>query len=262
MTDLVTSARDGGVLTLTFNRPDKKNAITEEMYLALAAELTAAEADPAVRAVLFLGAGDSFTAGNDIRPFSAANDAAESAGPKVSPAQVFIQALVDAKKPLIAGVHGRAVGIGVTMLLHCDLVVVAEDAKLSTPFVGLGLAPEAASSLLLVERVGQPRAFALFATGLVLSGEEAAAWGIANRAVPAAEVAAAAGQLAKAVAAQPPGAVQATKALMRDPARLTAQTERERVAFSARLRSAEAKEAFAAFRERRPPDFSKLAAAG
>jgi enoyl-CoA hydratase/carnithine racemase len=159
----------------------------------------------------------------------------------------------------VAAVQGRAVGIGVTMLLHCDLVYVAEDALLTTPFVNLALVPEAASSILLTARIGHARAFSMFVLGEAVDGRTAAAWGLANAAVPAAELRARARAAAEQVAARPPSAVAATKGLMRDVAAIAARMDLERDHFLAQLKTAEAKEAFAAFAEKRVPDFSKLA---
>ena len=260
MDDHVLRTLQDGVLTLTFNRPDKKNAITDAMYGALADGLAEADADPAVRIVLFLGAGGGFTAGNDLASFAEQNARGRPAATTEANVTRFIKSLARARKPLVAGVTGPAVGVGLTMLLHCDLVFVATDAKLSAPFVNLALVPEAASSLLLAERIGHPRAFWMFATGQVLSGAEAEAWGLANAALPADEVEAAARAAAARVAAQPLQSVIATKRLMRDPGLLLAQMDLETQHFSERLASAEAKEAFAAFAERRAPDFRKVAA--
>src|SRR4051794_9043979 len=152
VTDEVLIERNGAVLVITWNRPAKKNALTRAMYAGAAQALTAAETDPTVRCVLLQGAGDAFTAGNDLGDFAAANRGeANDHGPRgVSD---FLQALARGTKPYVAAVHGVAIGVGVTMLLHCDLVFVADDAKLSTPFVNLALAPEAASSLLLPARI-------------------------------------------------------------------------------------------------------------
>jgi enoyl-CoA hydratase/carnithine racemase len=257
MTDEVHIERDGGVLIVTFNRPAKKNALTRAMYAAAAKALTDAETDPSVRCVLIQGAGDCFTAGNDLSDFAAANQAEEGQGPR--DANPLLPALARATKPYVAAVHGVAVGVGVTMLLHCDLVFVADDARLSTPFVNLALVPEAASSLLLPARIGHARAFAMFALGEPVIGDAAAAWGLANAAYPASEVKERALAAARALAARPLGSLVITKQLMRDGAALLVQMEAEGRHFSERLKSAEAAEAFAAFRERRPADFTKVA---
>jgi enoyl-CoA hydratase/carnithine racemase len=158
----------------------------------------------------------------------------------------------------VAAVQGKAVGVGVTMLLHCDLVFVSDDAQLTTPFVNLALVPEAASSLLLPARIGHARAFSMFVLGEAVDAQKAVAWGIANAVVPRAELRARARAAAEAVAQRPPAAVAITKALMRDPDALAKRLDDEGAHFMAQLRSPEAREAFAAFAEKRAPDFSKV----
>ncbi|MEO8114660.1 MAG: enoyl-CoA hydratase-related protein [Phenylobacterium sp.] len=259
MTDHILTEKAGGVLTLTLNRPEKKNALTREMYQVLGEAIDQAEFDKDIRCILIQANGDMFTAGNDIADFAAVNAGEPRASEARSGGNPLLIALGRAKTPLIAAVHGRAVGVGVTMLLHCDLVYLAEDALLTTPFVNLALVPEAASSLLLTERIGHARAFAMFVLGEPVDGRTAAAWGIANAAVPAGEVRAKARAAAEAVAARPASSVTATKALMRDPARIAQQMEAEAHHFAAQLKSPEAREAFAAFAEKRAPDFSKVA---
>ena len=242
----------GGVLTLTLARPQKKNALTAAMYRTLAEAIDGAAADPQVRCVLIQAEGDAFTAGNDIADF-----AAVAAGAALPPdVSALLTALACARTPLVAAVQGRAVGIGLTLLLHCDLVYVAEDALLSAPFASLALTPEAASSLLLPARIGHVRAFALFVLGETIDGRTAAAWGLANAALPASEVQARARAAAQAIAARPPAAVAKTKALMRDEAALAARIEIEGAHFLDQLKSREAREAFTAFIEKRAPDFS------
>lgn len=254
MSELVTTSLDGGVLTIAFNRPDKKNAITDAMYKVVADALESAQSDPAIRVVFFRGEGDSFSAGNDINDFVSI---AMGGGGGMNVFRV-LKGLAHFDKPVVAAVKGAAVGIGTTLLLNSDLVYVAEDARLSTPFVNLALAPEAASTILMPQAIGHQRAFAMFALGEVLSGKQAADWGIANRALPAAEVDAAGLAAAQELARRAPRSVQLTKRLMRDGARLWAQMERENEAFGSQLTSPEAREAFTAFMERRPPDFSKV----
>lgn len=244
----------GGILTLVMDRPDKKNALTDAMYKALADALEAAESDPAVRAVLIRGEGEMFSAGNDVRDFAAANMG--DAGPRN--VARFLEALAVATKPLVAAVQGRAIGIGTTMLLHCDHVVLAEDAQLVTPFVNLALVPEAASSLLLPARIGHVRAFAMFAVGEPVGAADAVAWGLANKVVSVDDLIATAEAFARRLAAQPPGALVATKKLMRAAETISAQMATESEQFAARLKTDEAREAFMAFAERRPPDFSKF----
>ena len=174
------------------------------------------------------------------------------------PAMKFLETISTAVKPIVAAVSGLAVGVGTTMLLHCDLVFAAIDAKLTTPFVNLALVPEAASSLLLPARIGHARAFAMFAMGDAVTGAQAAQLGLANAALPKEEVLAAAREAAAKLAQRPIGAVMAAKKLMRDGERLLAQSRTEGAIFAERMRSAEAMEAFTAFREKRAPDFSKL----
>jgi len=248
--------RDGAVLVLTLNRPEKKNAITDAMYAAFADALDEAGRDSAVRAVLIRAEGDSFSAGNDIGEFAAVATGARRA--ETMAVARLIRALATAEKPLVAAVRGQAVGIGTTMLLHCDLVYVAEDARLAAPFADLALTPEAASSLLLPLRIGHPRAFAMFALGEALDGRAAAALGLANAALPAAEVDARAREAAQALARRPTGALIQTKRLMRDAEAIWTVIEAEAGVFYQRLQSPEAREAFTAFAERRPPDFTKL----
>ncbi len=238
-----TSAR---VLTLTLNRDAKKNALTREMYQVLAASLQAADADPDIRCVVIRAHGDMFSAGNDLHEFA------------VTDHNPFLPALASFRKPLIAAVQGRAVGIGVTLLLHCDLVYLAEDAQLSTPFVNLALVPEAASSLLLPLRIGHARAFEMFVLGEPVGARQAAEWGIANRVMPRAELHAAAQRAAVAVAARAPAALLATKALMRNAKQLLTCMDAEGSIFATQLQSPEFREALTAFAEKRAPDFSTL----
>ncbi|MBI1361674.1 MAG: enoyl-CoA hydratase [Alphaproteobacteria bacterium] len=255
MTDQVTITQADGVLEILWNRPDKKNALSQAMYAKAADALLAASEDKSVRVVLLGSTGDAFTSGNDLSDFAAAN-ASGSSEPRQS--SRFIDTIIAFDKPIVAAVPGLAVGVGTTMLLHCDLVYVAKDAKLTVPFVNLALSPEAASSITLPARIGYVRAFAMFALGEALTGEQAANTGFANAALPATEVLPAARAAAKALAQRPVGAVMATKKLMRNAEALTERANTEVKIFSERLRSAEAAEAFTAFREKRPPDFSKV----
>lgn len=256
MSEHIKTHLDGGVLTVVFDRADKKNAITQAMYAALAEATENARADDAVRVILFRSEGDAFSAGNDIADFIAISQTSDN----LVDMGVFrfLKALADLDKPAVAAVRGRAVGIGLTMLLHCDLVVVAEDALLSAPFVNLALAPEAASTLLLPAAIGHQRAFELFALGEAIDGRTALAWGLANRAVPADQVETVAADLAAKLTARAPNSIRKTKALMRDPSALWALMQREGEAFGSQMRSPEAMEAFAAFTQKRAPDFSKL----
>ncbi|MFL6549124.1 MAG: enoyl-CoA hydratase-related protein [Povalibacter sp.] len=256
MSDPIRIHVEDDVLRIAFARPEKKNAITNQMYGLLAAALHRAESDDGIRAVLFEADGEVFTSGNDI------NDFAAIASGQLPASEMhvggFLKALATAEKPYVAAVNGLAVGIGTTLLMHCDLVYVAEDARLTTPFVNLALVPEAASSWLIPARIGHARAFAMFALGEAVDGRTAASIGLANEALPATQVREKALQAAKALARRPAGALRATKKLMRDAAQITAVMDRELALFAQRLNSAEAAEAFRAFAERRQPDFTKL----
>lgn len=256
MSEHIRTELSDGVLSVTLNRADKKNAITQAMYAALSDAMERAKADDAIRAVLLRADGDSFSAGNDIGDFIAIGSQTEK--PFDMSVFRYLKSLADLDKPLVAAVKGRAVGIGLTMLLHCDLVVVADDALLSVPFVNLALAPEAASSLLLPAAIGHQRAFELFALGEVIDGKTALAWGLANRAVPAGDVDATAAELAAKVAARAPNSIRKTKRLMRDAEALWVLMQREGEAFGSQMKSPEAMEAFTAFTQKRAPDFSKL----
>jgi len=256
MTEHIKIEKKDNILTLTFARPDKKNALTNAMYGALADALVSAETDPASRVIVLRGEGDMFTSGNDVGEFAAIAAGAVQGERHVSR---FLQALALSTRPLVAAVQGRAVGVGTTMLLHCDFVVLAEDALLSTPFVSLALVPEAASTLLMPMRIGYARAYEMFALGEALDAKSALNFGIANRVVPLDRLHAEAAVIAARLAGQPAGSLAATKRLMRNAAALTAQIRAESEVFAERLKTAEAREAFSAFAERRPPDFAKLA---
>jgi enoyl-CoA hydratase/carnithine racemase len=256
MTEHVRIENRNGIITLTLARPDKKNALTDAMYGTLADTIVAAESDPKARVLLLRGEGDMFTAGNDVGEFAAvATGKSEDSRNVVR----FIQALARCTRPLVAAVQGRAVGIGTTMLLHCDLVVLADNAQLSTPFVSLALVPEAASSLLMPHRIGHVRAYEMFALGETVPAKTALEWGLANRVVPLDKLDVESTRLAERLARQPAGALVATKRLMRNGEALVAQMATEGEQFARRLRTAEAREAFLAFAERRPPDFTKVA---
>ena len=250
----IRTALERGVLTVTLDRADKKNAITQAMYADLAEAVERAQTDAAVRVVLFLAEGDSFSAGNDIGDFAAI--AMGGQRPTDMAVFRFLKGLAFLQKPAVAGVKGRAVGIGLTLLLHCDMVVVAEDALLSTPFVNLALAPEAASTLLLPMVIGHQRAFELFALGEPISGNTAFAWGLANRVVTADRVDEEALSLARALASRAPGTSQGAKRLMRDGERLWSLMQQEGEVFGAQMLSPEAMEAFTAFAQKRTPNFA------
>lgn len=245
--DHILVKRDGAVLEVRFNRPDKKNAITNAMYGSMADAVAEAQRDDALRAVLFTAAGDFFSAGNDIKDF-----AAQASGAFDGPRHVvrFLEEVITADKPIVAAVQGHAVGVGTTMLFQCDLVYVAEDARLTVPFIDLGVVPENASSLTIVDRLGHARAFALFGLGEPLTGRNAAAWGLANEALPAGEVEARARAAAHTLAQKPPESMKLTKRLMRDRDALLARMREEGEVFAERLRSPEAIAAFAKFLQR------------
>jgi enoyl-CoA hydratase/carnithine racemase len=257
MSDLVKVTDKDGVRTIRMSRADKKNALNIEMYAALAKAVADGHLQRDVRCLLIAGVPGAFCAGNDLKDFQDAAKAGIGLGDQ---AVDFLHALASCEKPIVAAVQGVAVGIGTTMLLHCDLVVLAENALLSTPFVSLALVPEAASSMLMPLRIGYARAFEMFALGEVVDAKSALAWGIANRVVPLDKLDAEARAFASRLARQPAGAVSAAKRLMRNPDVLMAQIKAESEQFAARLKTAEAREAFTAFAERRPPDFLKLAA--
>ena len=252
MTEHIKTTTQDGVLEITFARPDKKNALSNAMYRATADALENAQSDRAIRVVMLGSEGDAFTSGNDLADFAGA----ATGGGEELQAGRFIRVLAQAEKPLIAAVPGLAVGVGTTMLLHCDLVFVADTAKLSAPFVNLALVPEAASSLLLTGRIGHARAFAVFAMGEALTGLEAFNLGLANKVLPKDEVIPAARAAARMLAGKPLGAVMATKRLMRESEAILARMARENQVFGERLQTAEAREAFRAFAERRPPNFT------
>ncbi len=242
------------VAILQIARPQKKNAITREMYVALTRALQDANANPAVRSVLIAGQPGVFTAGNDLEDFM--KHGADGEPPSIP----FMRALVACEKPVIAAVTGVAVGIGTTLLLHCDLVYVSEDARLSMPFVGLGLVPEFASSLLLPALVGHAKAAEMLMLGEPFGAAQAVALGIANAALPADAVFSHAQRAAERFNTLPPAAGRETKKLMnqsRSDAVLRVIAA-EGSAFGERLAGPEAKEALSAFFEKRKPDFSRF----
>lgn len=247
MSEHVLLERRGPVLHLRLNRPDKKNALTLEMYAALAEALRQAESSDA-RAVLFSGAGDAFTGGNDLRDFLERPPTDES-----SPVLRFLQALIGSSLPLVAAVQGLAVGIGTTLLLHCDLVYVARSARFHLPFVKLGLIPEAGSSLLLPQRVGAARAAEILLLGEPFGAEEALAMGVVSRVVADEELMQHAWARAQQLAEQPPEALRATRELLRraDRDALPSRMREESRLFLERLRSSEARAAMQAFLQSR-----------
>ena len=237
-----------GVRTLTFNRPEKKNAFTHAMYEAAVAGLERAAMDPAVRVVVLTGAGGAFTAGNDIGDFLEQPPAGEN-----SPVFHFLRALVNYEKPLVAAVDGAAVGIGTTMLLHCDYVVATDRARFVMPFINLGVCPEGASSLLLPRIAGMALASELLMFGDPFDAATAQRAGLVNRVVPEAQLKEVVAERARALAAKPAEALKVTKRLLREPVRaeVNAVLRREGVEFLKRLHSDEAREAFLAFMNRK-----------
>jgi enoyl-CoA hydratase/carnithine racemase len=249
MTDLVIVTDDGPVRTVRMNRPDKKNALTVPMYDAMAAAIESASAPRGVRAIVIAGAPGAFCAGNDLQDFLRAVENAEGLS---APLLRFLYALARAQTPLVAAVSGLAVGIGTTMLLHCDHVVAASDARFATPFVHLGLVPEAASSLLAPRRMGHARAFSLLAMGRPLDAAAAHAAGIVNTVVAPAEVDAEAMKAAREIAALPGEALAATRRLLRGPPdEAIKRIDEEATEFKRRLASPEARAAFEAFLARK-----------
>ncbi len=248
MTDAVELQREGGLLTLRLNRPDKKNALTREMYSFLARTLVEADADPEINALLICGSSECFTAGNDIADFLQ-----QPPSDLESPVFHFMRSLLECRKPVVAAVAGPAVGIGTTLLLHCDLVYVSRDARLRMPFVNLGLCPEFGSSLILPRLLGQARAAELLLLGEGFSGEQAAAWGIATAALEnGAQTLAKAREAALRFSQLAPQAVQVSKQLMKaaDRERLRQVIEEEGTLFTQRLRSPEAIAALSGFLSR------------
>ena len=255
MTHILVERQDA-IQHIRINRPEKKNALTAAMYAAFAEAILAADRDPGVRVMLIGGAGDAFTAGNDLQDFLA--HAPQGGGPR--PVLDFLQVFSHATKPIVAAVHGVAVGVGTTMLAHCDLVYAAEGTKFSMPFVNLGLCPENASSFLLPAILGYQRAAELLMCGEPFDAAKAREFGLVNAVVPPAELAAAAVAAAQKLASKPPASLRLTKRLLRRAwmPEIEAALAEESRAFAERLSSPEAKEAFTAFFEKRPPDFSRF----
>ena len=252
MTSHISSIRHGAVLEARLNRPEKKNALTGAMYDGISEILEQASSSNSIRAVLLAAAGSTFTAGNDLAEFmSMSGDLA------VSPQSRFVRAITGATKPIVAAVQGRAVGIGTTMLLlHCDLVYATPDVKLSTPFVEMGLVPEAGSTLLFPARLGLQRASALLLLGETLDAEAAVAAGLVNAIVPADQLHACALEKAQALASKAPEAFAVARRLMRgNKTQLDAHMAEEGEAFGRAVRGPEAREAFTAFFEKRQPVF-------
>ncbi|OJH36017.1 enoyl-CoA hydratase [Cystobacter ferrugineus] len=244
MSDTLLSHLEAGVLTLTFNRPQKKNAFTAEMYSLAAQALRDADTNDAVRVVVLAGAGGSFTAGNDLKDFLENPPKGED-----SPVFRFLHTLAHFTRPIVARVEGVAVGIGTTLLLHCDYVAASERAVFSMPFVNLGLSPEGASSLLLPRLAGMALASELLMFGEPFDAATALRAGLVNRVVPDAELESLVSSRAAALASRPVESVRLTKKLLREPLRAAVDEtlSREGALFMQRLASAEAREAFNAF---------------
>ncbi|MBR0654666.1 enoyl-CoA hydratase [Plastoroseomonas arctica] len=251
---------DDGLRSIRIARPEKKNALTRAMYAAMAEALDEAATRPSVRAVMITGGTECFTSGNDVGDFKARGDAMSDAA---SPAQAFLAVLRACPKPVVAAVAGYAIGIGTTLLLHCDLVYAGENAVFRMPFVDLGLCPEGGSSLLVPQRAGQLLANELLMLGDAFTPATALRAGIVNAVVPIGELMATAETVARRLAAKPPSAIAATKRLLRQSgaAPLSEHMEAEFARFAALLRGPEAAEAVAAFQEKRKPDFSRFNAA-
>ena len=254
MTDILTHA-EAGVLTVTINRLDKKNSLTSAMYGAMADALQAAADDASLRVVLLQGHETIFSAGNDIGDFLN-----QPPSTPESPVFRFLHGIAQFPKPLVAAVCGPAVGVGTTMLFHCDLVYAGDNAAFSMPFVNLGLCPEAASSLLVPQMMGYHRAAEALLLGEPFMAEAALEVGLVNRVVPPTEANAVAQAQARKLAAKPLGSLMETKRLMKkgQTAQVLQQMGEEGASFGRLLRDPAAREAFTAFMEKRRPDFSKV----
>jgi enoyl-CoA hydratase/carnithine racemase len=248
MTEQVLVSDDGAVRIIRMNRPEKKNALTQPMYEVMTAALREAAASKAIRAVVLAGAPGAFCAGADIGEFL---ESAKSGGLRPKTVE-FLHTLARNEKPLVAAVGGLAVGIGTTMLLHCDYVVAATNATFATPFSRLGLIPEAASSLLAPRRMGHARAFSMLVMGRPLTAQAAKEAGIVNEVVDAAAVDDLALKAAQDIAALPPGAIAVSRALLRGELDdVVKRIDTEIALFRERLQSEEARTAFSAFLSRR-----------
>ena len=256
MSEHIAVIEQAGVLEIHIDRPDKKNALTAAMYRAMTAALADASARADIGAVLFAGRGDAFCAGNDLKDFLAGPEGGAAAF-------AFIRAIAAFDKPLVAAVQGLAVGVGTTMLFHCDLIYAAPDARFVMPFVDLGLVPEAASSLLAPAILGHARAAAMLLLGEPMLAQDARQAGLLTAIVPAEDLLAHARGKAAALMAKPPQALQATRRLMKgDPAAIAARMDEEARIFREAMASPEAREAFSAFFEKRRAVFRRVPDAG
>jgi enoyl-CoA hydratase/carnithine racemase len=254
--NILTSKKDK-ILTIEFNRPEKKNSITSDMYQMMADALKEGEQDAAIRVILFSGKPDIFTAGNDLEDFM--NSSAQSDFSDRPVAQ-FMLHLSSATKPVVAAVAGAAIGIGTTMLMHCDMVYAADNAKFSMPFAKLGLCPEFASSMLLPQIAGYQRAAEKLLLGEAFSAQEALEMGLVGKVLPPAELLPYAYAQAAKLTVLPASSLRTTKSLMKASQKdaILAKMWEENKYFGSLLLSPEAKEAFSAFFEKRKPDFTKF----
>lgn len=254
MTDHIKADLSEHILTLKINRPEKKNALTVAMYAALADAINSTNNDQNVRVIIVTGSEDSFTAGNDLKDFLENPPTDPS-----SPVFRFMHAIAGARKPVVAAINGLAIGIGTTMLLHCDLVYAVDSARFQMPFVNLGLVPELGSSLVLPALAGHARAAELLMLGDIFDAETARSIGLTNAICSKEELLPTAQKAAAKLSAKPPSALRQTKALMRaDLDTVRARIDAEAKVFGEHLGGNEVKEAIAAFFEKRPPDFSKF----
>ena len=252
MTDFITITDNDNVRSIRFNRADKKNAITQDMYAKMADGIDSA-ADDGIRAILFLGQSGVFSAGNDIADFLSrgmSNDMSATATVR------FLKGLAATPTPIIAAVDGLAIGVGATMLMHCDMVFASDKATLKTPFLNLGVVPEAASSLIAPRIMGPQRAFEMLIMGETFNAERAREAGLVNHVTSSDEIETTAMAAAQKLSKLAPGALSISRKLLRgDPSDIIARMDEEFVLFAERLQSDEAREAFAAFMEKRPPRF-------
>ena len=252
MSDYITLQTLDQVTTLTINRAQKRNAITQEMYGAMADALKAYEASDTQRAFVITGAEDYFTAGNDLQDFSMADHTGD-----LPPVARFLDAISTCKKPVIAAVNGPAIGVGLTMLLHCDLVYAAESATFTAPFVKLGLVPEAGSSLLLAASVGMAVANDILLAGRTLQASEAHNYGLISRVFPDTELQAEVAAIGKHIASSAPEALKLSKSLIRHQRdKVAAQMQAEAELFVGQLKSSEFSEVVTAMMQKRQPSFS------
>jgi enoyl-CoA hydratase/carnithine racemase len=251
----ITTERSGNILRIELNRPERKNAMTSAMYITPADLLNDAAKDDQIRVVLWHGAGDSFSAGNDIQDFLK-----NPPGPGKSPQAELIDALINFDKPIVVAVQGAAIGGGTTMLTHCDFVFAGESAEFQMPFVDLAVVPEFGTSYSVPARMGYLRAAELILLGSRFDAKRAAELGLVTRVVPDQELLATATDTARELAKKAPVALQACKRLMRSSTRdqLERAAKLENEEFPARVRCAEAKEAFTAFIEKRKPNFDGI----